>query len=178
MNNLEIYVNYVQPVVKAVNEHHNDHYRLEYFSISAEDLFAEDGLIEFMTQDKHLPEHFRGTMPMVYAQWGEETGASLVLEIAPENRKLLSPEVVEVIVAEHNFGEARAWEWEKTADQTLFLHMDHEYYQTCAGFATSNEFEDSVSVGPALDFLSRRLGLTYLTIDTGVTDLEYRLWGY
>ena len=53
--------------------------------------------------------------------------------------------------------------------------MDHEYYQTSAGFAPSDEFEDTVAVGLALDFISHRLGLNYLVIHDGWHDLEYIL---
>ena len=101
MNNLERYVEYVQPVVKVVRENHNMFHRLEYYNLSAEDLYAEDGLIEYQSQDKNIPEHFSGNIPMVCASWGEETGASIVLEISPEQRQLLSPEVIDVIKGEH-----------------------------------------------------------------------------
>ena len=171
-NNLEKYVNYVQPVVKAISEHHNEFFRLQYFSVSAEDLVAENGLIEFHTQTKNRPEHFNGEIPLVDVQWGEETGASLVLEISPEHRKLLSPEVLDVIKTDYfEYHE----KWRKTADKTVYLLMDHEYYQTCSGFAPSDEFEDTVEVGYAFDFLSHRLGLNYLTLDRAITDLEWKL---
>ena len=164
MNNLERYVEYVQPVVKVVRENHNMFHRLEYYNLSAEDLYAEDGLIEYQSQDKNIPEHFSGNIPMVCASWGEETGASIVLEISPEQRQLLSPEVIDVIKGEHlEYHE----KWRKTAEQTVWLLMDHEYYQTCAGFAPSDEFEDSTNLLEAVDFISHRLGLNYLTVDDG-----------
>jgi len=154
MNNLEKYVSYAQPVVKTINEHHNEFYRLEYYNLGAEDLFAEDGLVEFQTQDKNRPEHFNGNIPMVYAQYGEETGASIVLEISPENRKLLSPEVDNTVLGEHY----KLWE-----DGVVYLLMDHEYYQTCAGFTVTEQIDPTNGgVGNALDFLSDRLGLNYL----------------
>ena len=172
MNNLETYVKYAQPVVKAVNENHNQFHRLWYYNLSAEDLTAENGLIEYQTQDKSLPEDFSGGIPMVYAQWGEETGASIVLEISPEQRKLLSPEVLDVIKTEYlEYHE----KWRKTADQTVYLLMDHEYYQTCSGFAPSDEFEDSTNLVHAVDFISHRLGLGYLNLDLAITDLEWKL---
>ena len=173
MNNLQRYVEYVQPVVQSINEHHNGFYRLQYFNLDPEDLFAEGGVIEFQRSvTKCLPEHFDGDLPAVLAGWGEETGASLVLEISPEHRERLSPEVVDVIRGEHlEYQE----EWVKTPDKTVYLLMDHEYYQTCAGFAPSNEFKDSVDIGWALDFLSHRLGLNYLNIHEARTNLEYIL---
>ena len=180
MNNLERYVEYVQPVVKVVRENHNMFHRLEYYNLSAEDLFAEYGLIEFQTEHKHRPEHFSGNIPMVYAQWGEETGASLVLEISPEQRKLLSPKVVAAIKGDHlEYHE----QWRKTADKTVYLLMDHEHYETCSGFTLAGidlfhddndgkvkghvDIEDSW-----INFLSDRLGLTYLKLDYAITDLE------
>ena len=167
MNNLEKYVSYAQPVVKTINEHHNEFYRLEYYNLGAEDLFAEDGLVEFQTQDKNRPEHFNGNIPMVYAQYGEETGASIVLEISPENRKLLSPEVANTVLGEHY----KLWE-----DGVVYLLMDHEYYQTCAGFTVTEQIDPTNGgVGNALDFLSHRLGLNYLNINEARTDLEWKL---
>ena len=173
MNNLQRFVNYAQPVVKAVRENHNEFHHLDYFSVNAEDLSVEEGfLIEYQSQDKNLPEHFNGDIPLVVANWGEETGASIVLEISPEQRQLLSPEVINVIKGEHlEYHE----KWRKTAEQTVWLLMDHEYYQTCSGFAPSEEFEDSVNIGWALDFLAHRLGLNYLTIDFPYSRTEYML---
>jgi hypothetical protein len=52
MNNLERYVEYVQPVVKVVRENHNMFHRLEYYNLSAEDLYAENGLIEYQVKIK------------------------------------------------------------------------------------------------------------------------------
>jgi hypothetical protein len=174
MNNLQRFVNYAQPVVKAVRENHNEFHHLDYFSVNAEDLSVEEGfLIEYQSQDKNLPEHFiNGAIPLVVANWGEETGASIVLEISPEQRQLLSPEVINVIQGENL---EYAEEWRKTAEQTIYLLMDHEYYQTCSGFAPSEEFKDSVNIGWALDFLAHRLGLNYLTIDFPYSRTEYML---
>ena len=180
-NNLEKYVNYVQPVVKAINKHHTEFFRLQYFSVSAEDLVVEDGLIEFRTKDKHNPEDFTGEIPMVCAQWGEVSGASIVLEISPENRKLLSPEVVDVIKGE--FLTSSSHPWAKTVDKTVWVLMDYEHYEACSGFTLAGidlfhddndgkvkghvDIEDSW-----INFLSDRLGLTYLKLDYAITDLE------
>ena len=173
MNNLQRFVNYAQPVVKAVRENHNGFHRLEYFSVSAEDLLVkEDFLIEYQSQDKNIPEHFNGNIPLVAANWGEETGASIVLEISPEQRQLLSPEVIDVIKGEHLASHEK---WRKTAEQTVWLLMDHAYYQTCSGFVPSDEFEDGLNVGHAIDFLSHRLGLSCLTVDFPCSRTEYML---
>ena len=188
MNNLEIYVNYAQPVVTAINEHHNELYILWYYNISAEDLFAEDGLIEFMEPGKYVdnvnvgaknrPEHFSGNIPMVYAQWGEETGASMVLELSPENRKLLSPEVIKVLSGEYHREHGQVGkDWEECANKTVYVLMDHQYFQTCAGFEPADDYSyiSHNNIGDALDFLSRSLGLEYLVIDRALTNLEWKL---
>ena len=177
MNDLKKFVNYAQPVVKAVKENHNEFHRLEYFSVNAENLFVEEGfLIEFMAEDKYDPKHFNGAIPLVYANWGEETGASIVLEISPEQRQLLDPEVIKVLSGKYHREHGQVSEdWEKCANKTVYVLMDHEYYQTCSGFAPSEEFEDSVNIGWALDFLAHRLGLNYLTIDFPYSRTEYML---
>tara|TARA_R100000781_G_scaffold104116_1_gene67796 strand:- start:52 stop:561 length:510 start_codon:yes stop_codon:yes gene_type:complete len=167
MNNLAYYVDYVKPVVKTINLHHNQFYLLQYYSLSPEDLTVEEGLIEFMTEDKNRPEHFSGNIPMVYAQYGEETGASMVLELSVEQRKLLSPEVATILLGEHY----KLWE-----DGVVYLLMDHEYYQTCSGFTVTEQIDPTNGgIGNALDFLSDRLGINYLTLDLGNTHLEYLL---
>tara|TARA_R100001224_G_scaffold104083_1_gene77118 strand:- start:67 stop:579 length:513 start_codon:yes stop_codon:yes gene_type:complete len=166
-NNLEIYVDYVKPVVKSINEHHNEFYDLQYYSLSPEDLTAEDGLVEFMTERKNRPEHFSGNIPMIYAQYGEETGASMVLELSAEQRKLLSPDVATTLLGE----QYKLWE-----DGVVYLLMDHEYYQTCSGFTVTEQIDPTNGgVGNALDFVSRSLGLDYLSIHVGKSDLEWLL---
>ena len=174
MNDLKNYVIYAQPVIKAIRENHNDFHLLQYFTVSAEDLTIEEGLLNFMTQDKNRPEHFSGNIPLVYAQWGEETGASIVLQITPEQRKLLTPEVLSVFHQEGWNTDWKKW-WNKTADQTVYVLMEHEYYSTCAGFVPSTEFEDVNNVGEAMDFLSHRLGIPYLSIQDPNSGLEYYL---
>jgi len=169
MNNLEKYVDYLQPVVKTFRENYNQFYRLEYYNLSAEDLTVEEGLVEFQTQDKNRPEHFSGNIPLVYAQYGEETGASMVLELSAEQRKLLSPEVANTILGEHY----KLWE-----DGVVYLLMDHEYYQTCSGFTVTEQIDptNGGDANNALDFLSRSLHLECFLIEEGYSDLEYTLW--
>ena len=177
-NNLEIYVDYVKPVVKSIKEHHNEFYDLQYYSLSPEDLTAEDGLVEFMTERKNRPEHFSGNIPMVYAQWGEETGASMVLEISPENRKLLSAEVIKVLSGKYHREHGQVGEdWEKCANKTVYVLMDHQYFQTCAGFEPADDYSyiSGNNIGHALDFLSHCLGINYLNINEARTDLEWKL---
>ena len=173
MNNLQRYVNYVQPVIKVIREQHNEYLVLNYFSVSAEDIFAEGGYIEFGTKGDLTMDlgDLKGVIPMIYANTQEENGGHLVIEIAPEHRKLLSPEVLDVIKTEDL---EYINKWNNTADQTLYLRMDHGGIseRDFTGFYPSDEFEDTVSVGFALDFISHQLGLGYLRIHDGDNDLE------
>ena len=169
MNNLQRFVNYAQPVVKAVRENHNEFHHLDYFSVNAEDLSVEEGfLIEYQSQDKNLPEHFiNGAIPLVVANWGEETGASIVLELSAEQRQLLSPEVAAILLGE----DYKLWE-----DGIVWLLMDHEYYQTCSGFTLTEQIDPTNGgVHNAIDFLAKSLGLNYLTIDFPYSRTEYML---
>jgi len=177
MNDLKNYVIYAQPVIKAIRENHNDFHLLQYFTVSSEDLTIEEGLLNFMTQDKNRPEHFSGDIPLVYAQYGEETGASIVLEISPENRKLLSPEVIKVLSGKyHREAGQLLEEWENTSDKTVYVLMEHEYYSTCAGFVPSDSWGGvRNNVGETMDFLSQTLGIPYLSIQDPNSGLEYYL---
>jgi hypothetical protein len=170
MSTLKKYVKYVRPVVRVVSERHNRFHRLRYYKLSPEDIRGEHGVVDFITQDKHYPEHFDGDIPCVYAQWGEESGASIVLEISPETRKLLSNDVI-VNITDVDSMDAIS-KWNATADQTVYILMDHVNFESGGGFELSNEFDDSVEVSDAFDFLSHRLGLGYLNT---CNDLELLL---
>ena len=178
MNNLEKYVHYVQPVVQAINAHDNPSYLLQYFNLSPQDLVSDPGnnLVEFQTAAKNLPEHFNGTMPAVLAQWGEETDAALVLQVSPDHRKLFTPEVTEVLCGKYHAEHGQMAEaWENTADQTVYILLDHKYYSTTAGFEPTKDYGYEVMDGYPLDFLSRSLGLDYFLINDGKSSLEYVL---
>ena len=55
--------------------------------------------------------------------------------------------------------------WE---DGVVWLLMDHEYYQTCAGFTVTEQIDPTNGgLVEAVDFKSHRLGLNYLTVDDG-----------
>jgi len=167
MNTLEKYVHYVQPVVQTISDQYNPSYLLQYFSVSPDDLFAVEGMVGFFTQDKHLPEHFSGDIPVVYAQWGEETGANIVIQLSAEHRALLSPDVATVLLGE----QYKLWE-----DGVVYLLMGHEYCQTCSGYTVTEQIDPTNGgVGNALDFLSRSLGLDYFLINEGKSDIEYAL---
>ena len=128
-----------------------------------------------MSEDKNRPEHFNGNIPLLYAQYSEETGGCVVLELSAEQRKLLSPEVANTILGE----DYKLWE-----DGVVYLLMDHEYYltscaitsQTCSGFTVTEQIDrTNGGVGNALDFISRRLSLEYFLIENGYSDLEFIL---
>ena len=167
MNDLKNYVDYAQPVIKAIRDNHNQFHLLQYYTVSAEDLTVSEGLLEFMTETKNRPEHFSGNIPLVYAQWGEETGASIVLELTAEQRKLLSPEVANTILGEHY----KLWE-----DGVVYLLMDHEYYSNVAGFKVFQQFDPtSGGVEEAIKFLSSAMGITFYTVDNPYCGLDYHL---
>ena len=168
MNHLKNYVEYAQPVIKAIRENHNEFFRLQYHTVSPEDLVIEEGLLELAkTKTKYLFEHYSGDIPLVYAQYGEETGASIVLVLTVEQRKLLSPEVANTILGEHY----KLWE-----DGVVYLLMDHEYYSDVAGFKVTEQIDPTNGgVGNAIDFLSQSLGIPYLSIENSYCGLEFHL---
>jgi len=177
MNDLKNYVDYAQPVIKAIRENHNQFCLLQYYTVSAEDLTVEQGLLEFTTETKNRPEHFSGNIPLVYAQYGEETGASLVLVIPPEERKNLSPEVTKVLAGEYHRERSQLLEeWENTAKCDAFVLLEHKYYSDVSGFEPSDSWGGAVNnVGEATDFLSHGLGIPYYSINNPDCGLEYHL---
>ena len=74
MNNLQQYVNYAEPVIKVIREQHNEYLVLNYFSVSAEDIFAKGGYIEFGTKGDLTMDlgDLKGDIPMIYANTQEE----------------------------------------------------------------------------------------------------------
>jgi hypothetical protein len=173
MNELKNYVDYVQPIIKAIHDNHNQFHLLQYFTVNAEDLTVSNGLLEFMTEAKNRPEHFNvevginNAIPLVYAQYGEETGASLVLELTAEQRNLLSPEVANTILGEHY----KLWE-----DGVVYLLMNHEYYTDVAGFKVWQQFDPtSGGVEEAIKFLSSAMGIGFYTVDNPYAGLDYHL---
>ena len=174
MNDLKNYVDYAQPVIKAIREEHNEFFRLQYYTVSAKDLMVREGVLEFMTENKH----FSGNIPLVYAQYGEETGASIVLYLTPEERKNLLPEVTKVLAGEYHRERSQLLEeWDNTANKPVFVLMEHEYYfLDVAGFAPSDSWGGvKNNMGEAIQFLSHKLGIPYLTIQDPYCGLEYHL---
>ena len=68
-------------------------------------------------------------------------------------------------------------DWEKCDNKTVYVLMDHQYFSTCAGFEPADDYSyiSKNNIGDALDFVSRSLGLDYLTIHVGKSDLEWFL---
>ncbi len=159
MNNLQRYVEYVQPVVDVIEKYHNTYHSIQYQNVSAEDIYAEGGYIEFRDRNNES----EGDIPVIHANTREESGGHLMMKIAPEQRELLSPEVLSVI---HGDGWNTDWKqwWNKTADQTVYLLMDHGGIseRDFTGFYPSDEFADTVDINSALRFITHRLGLNYL----------------
>jgi hypothetical protein len=179
MDSLQIYANYVRPVVEAIREHHNEFYRLDHYRIEPQDLFlagsSAEGLIEFQSQEKHSVEDFNGDLSLLVAQWEEVIGASAVLQVHSEHHRLFKPEVAEVLLGPYFES--------KRHEGTIYLLMDFEYYLTNAGFTVSQRIDPTNGgVDNAVDFLSERLGLTYLLLNNGNaapnianTELDYIL---
>ena len=183
MNDLKNYVNYVQPVIKAIRDNHNQFHLLQYYTVNAEDLTVSKGLLEFMTEAKNRPEDFNvevginNAIPLVYAQYGEETGASLVFYLTPEQRKNLSPEVTKVLAGEYHRERSQLLEeWDNTADKPVFILMEHEYYSDVAGFAPSDSWGGvNTNLEEAIKFLSSAMGITFYTVDNPYAGLDYYL---
>ena len=179
MKDLKNYVEYAQPVIKAIRENHNEFFNLNYYMVSHEDLKVERHVLNFLNGKMFLPEHFNGNIPLVYAQYGEETGASIVLYLTPEERKNLSPEVTKVLAGEYHRERSQLLEeWEITANESVFVLMDHEYYSDVAGFAPSDSWggvTNNDNLDHVINFLSHTLGIPYLTLDNPYCGLDYHL---
>ena len=100
MNQLEIYTDFVAPVVKAIRQHNNEFFRLDYYEISPKDITVD--------HDNKL--------------WD--------------------------FMSENNV--------EKTKEQEAAYCDD----------------ETTPYIGDALDWVSSKMGLTYLHLDKGMSDLE------
>ena len=172
MNNLQRYVEYVQPVVDVIEKYHNTYHSIQYQNVSAEDIYAEDGYIEFRDRNSDS----KGDIPVIHATTQEENGGHLVMEIAPEQRELLSSEVLSVFHGDGWNSDWKQW-WNQTPDQTVYLLMDHGGIseRDFTGFCPSTEFTDTVDIGAALKFITHRLGINYLIdmseiYDEGLTE--------
>jgi hypothetical protein len=166
---MKTFVDNVQPVIQEIKRSHNQFFRLEYFAFSPEDLYEDSGCLEYQSEKKYNPEHFEGPINAVCAQFGEETGAALLLEITPEVRGLLSSGVIDVLCDRGEQGDIEFINaWEKSANETVYFRMDHVYYQSGSGFELSNECDQITPyLGHGLEHIVQRLGLSCLedTID-------------
>ena len=178
---MKAFVDNAQPVIQAIKKVHNEFIRLEYFAFSPEDLYEVGGVIDYITdgpkseikgtkpwdmypEAKYDPEHFDGHINAIYAKFGEENGAALLLEITPEVRASLSKGVIDVLCDRGEQGDIefiRAWE--ESADKTVYFRMDHHYYMYGGGFELSNDCDQiTTSLDAGLSHITHRLGLTYL----------------
>ena len=170
---MKAFVDKAQPVIQEIKRVHNEFIRLQYFAFSPEDLYEQYGTIDFIKDNKYNPEDFDGPINAIYAQFGEETGAALLLEITPEVRSSLKIGVVDVL---RSFGEEGDMEfirgWEESADKTVYFRLDHTYYDYGGGFELSNDCDPITTyLGAGLCHITHRLGLTYL--NEMVDDLLY-----
>ena len=162
-------------MIQEIKRSHNQFFRLEYFAFSPEDLYEDSGCLDYIVDDlegkegKYNPEHFDGPINAVYAQFGEETGAALLLEITPEVRSSLSDKVVDVLCDRGEQGDIEfIKKWDESADKTVYFRMDHVYYMYGGGFELSNECDQITPyLGHGLEHIVQRLGLSCLedTID-------------
>ena len=170
---MKVFVDNAQPVIQEIKRVHNEFIRLEYFAFSPEDLYEQSGVIDYIKDNKYNPEDFDGPINAIYAQFGEETGAALLLEITPEVRASLSSGVVDVLCDRGEQGDIefiRAWE--ESADKTVYFRMDHCYYMYDSGFELSNDCDQITRyLGDGLCHITQRLGLTYL--NEMIDDLLY-----
>ena len=166
---MKAFVDNVQPVIQEIKRSHNQFFRLEYFAFSPEDLYEDSGCMDYQNEKKYNPEHFDGPINAVCAQFGEETGAALLLEITPEVRSSLSDEVVDVLCGrgEDGFMEFIK-KWDESADKTVYFRLDHRYYMYGGGFELSNDSDQITPyLGDGLFYIVHSLGLSCLedTID-------------
>jgi hypothetical protein len=170
---MKAFVDNVQPVIQEIRKSHNQFFRLEYFAFSPEDLYEDSGCIDYQSEKKYNPEHFDGPINAIYAQFGEETGAALLLEITPEVRSSLSKEVVDVLCDRDQQGDIEFIKnWNDSANQTVYFFLDHRYYMNGGGFELSDEHDQMHGyLGDGFSFLTQRLGLPCLN-DT-IDDLLY-----
>tara|TARA_R100000655_G_C2982692_1_gene192052 strand:+ start:634 stop:1203 length:570 start_codon:yes stop_codon:yes gene_type:complete len=158
------YVDYVEPVVDTIREHHNEFYELRYSLINAEDIFVEsvaDRLLGFR-QGIYEPSS-AGYIPCIYARYGEESGATVALQLTPVQYALLTNKVSTAMFGKNS-------RWKKAHDiervdvlygdnRIVYVIMEHQYFQTVSGFHT--RITTNLLHTP-LDYVTEKLGLSYL----------------
>lgn len=158
------YVDYVKPVVDTIREHHNQFYMLNYSLINAEDIFVEcvaDRLLGFR-QGIYEPSS-AGYIPCIFAQYGEETGATVALQLTPVQYALLTNKVSTAM-----FGKNPRWKKAHDIERVdvlygdnriVYVIMEHQYFQTVSGFHTC---VTTNLLHTPLDRITENLGLSYL----------------
>ena len=145
------YVDYVKPVVDTIREHHNQFYQLRYSLINAEDIFVECVADRLLGFNKGIYERSTaGYIPCIYAQYGEETGATVALQLTPTQFALLSDEVKTTMFGKNV---------RPVTKEPVYVVMEHQYFQTVSGFKahmTTNKLHTP------LDRITENLGLSYL----------------
>ena len=161
---MKAFVDKAQPVIQEIKRVHNEFIRLQYFAFSPEDLYEQYGTIDFIKDNKYNPEDFNGPINAIYAQFGEETGAALVLEITPEARSSLKIGVIDALCDRGQEGDIEFIRgWDESADKTVYFRLDHTYYDYGGGFELSNEWSQiTTNLGGGLEHITHRLGLPYL----------------
>ena len=150
-NAFKKYVDYVKPVVDTIREHHNEFYMLNYSLVNAEDIFVEsvaDRLLGFR-QGIYEPSS-AGYIPCIYAQYGEETVATVALQLTPTQFALLSKEVKTAMFGKNP---------RHTFKEPVYVIMEHQYFQTVSGFHTR---VTTNLLHTPLDRITEELGLSYL----------------
>ena len=153
------YVDYVKPVVDTIREHHNEFYELRYSLVNAEDIFVESVADRLVSFRQNIYESSpSGYIPCIYARYGEETGACVVLQLTPTQFALLSEDVRTAL-----FGK----KVRPVTKEPVYAVMEHQYFQTVSGFKahrTTNKLHDP------LDYVTEKFGLSYLD-----TELDHYL---
>jgi hypothetical protein len=165
---LHDYVEYVKPAVSTIRHHYNEFAHLSYSLINAEDIFVQDkaerllglrqGAHELSSVSVEENPSGSGYIPLIYARYGEETGACVALQLTPTQFALLSKEVKTAMFGKnprHAFKEP------------VYVIMEHRYFATVSGFKahrTTNMLHDP------LDYVTEKFGLSYLD-----TELDHYL---
>ena len=127
-NAFKKYVDYVKPVVDTIREHHNEFYMLNYSLVNAEDIFVESVPDRLLGFRKGIYEpSFTGYIPCIYAQYGEETGATVALQLTPLQVGLLSKEVKTAMFGKNP---------RHTFKEPVYVIMEHQYFVDVTGFHT------------------------------------------
>tara|TARA_R100000734_G_C3296027_1_gene87191 strand:- start:157 stop:696 length:540 start_codon:yes stop_codon:yes gene_type:complete len=148
------YVDYVKPVVDTIREHHNEFYELHYSLIDIEDMFVEsvaDRLVGF--RQGIYETSSAGYIPCIYARYGEESGATVALQLTPLQFGLLNSQNKDVTTA--MFGKNPR----HTFKEPVYVIMEHQYFATVSGFHT--RITTNLLHTP-LDNITEKLGLSYL----------------